>query len=382
MPMAAAAETSGPAGRCVLLAQGFAKAGHEVGVAMAEDVNFRRIEGVKHYFLDVPMPLGLPAPIARNVFPLAQKLGVTSRKRVKSFDEVLHLTGNLEYSYLVRSVKSIRAAIADFKPDVVYSEFNISAMIAAKVEGVRLFTTVSYPTRYEYAHTEGLAGGLNRLLGELGLPEADSALKLFAWAEKRFCPSIPELEPFPDGEVVFCGALKNRPSDAAACGERSAILVYMGNGTISAGKMRKEIIDAFSGTGSDVYIASKYLPAEEMGNIHIKERWDFGELLPKAGLFINHGGQNSMVDGLIYGVPQIMVPGKVFERIYNAQSVERNGAGKALAHEDFKAEKIRALAEMLMSSNDAAKNAAALGSKLTSMGGIESVSSDFGHSVL
>lgn len=381
VPMAAAAETSGPVGRCALIARGLADAGIEVATCMAEDVNFRRLDGIKHYFLDVPTPLGLPGPIAKNAFPIAQKLGITARKRVGSFDEVLRLTGNLNYGYLARSVASIRRAIADFGPDAVYSEFSLSAMIAARAEGVKLFTTVSYPTRYEYAHTSGIAGGLNRLLRELGLPEVDSALKLFTWADKRFCPSIPELEPFPEGEAIFCGTLKGKPSSAAelsGAGEyetdaRRAILVYMGNGTISAGKMRNEITKAFLGSDCDVYIASQYLAAEENANIHIAPRWDFGALLPKAGLFINHGGQNSIADGLIYGVPQIMVPGKVFERIYNAESVERNGAGKVLPHGDFLSDRIRALADELLSKKDVAANAAELGRKLTSAGGTDTV---------
>ena len=136
------------------------------------------------------MPLGLPKPIASRTFPIAQKLGLTSKKTVKSFDEVLHITGNLDYKYLKKSVESVRRAIKEYKPDIVYSEFNISAIIAARLEGIRLFTTVSYPTQHEYAHNEKLTVGLNRLLKEQGLDQLDSALQLFDWADKKFCPSI------------------------------------------------------------------------------------------------------------------------------------------------------------------------------------------------
>ena len=37
-----------------------------------------------------------------------------------------------------------------------------------------------------------------------------------------------------------------------------------------------------------------------------------------------------MADAFAHGVPQIIVPGHVFERIYNAESVERVGAGVKL----------------------------------------------------
>ena len=65
---------------------------------------------------------------------------------------MLHFTGNLDYKYLRKSVESVRRAICELKPDIVYSEFSISGMIAAKREGVPLFTTVSYPTQHSYAH--------------------------------------------------------------------------------------------------------------------------------------------------------------------------------------------------------------------------------------
>ena len=190
VPMSAMAETGGPSGRCRLLAKGFKEAKLEVATCRAEDVNYSKIEDIPNYFLDIPMPLGLPKAIASRTFPVAQKLGITSKKTVRSFDEVLWLTGNLNYNYLKKSVESIRKAINDFRPDIVYSEFNISAMIASKKEDIPLFTTVSYPTQHEYAHKAEVAGGLNRLIAELGLTEVESALKLFDWADKSFCPSF------------------------------------------------------------------------------------------------------------------------------------------------------------------------------------------------
>lgn len=99
-------------------------------------------------FLIVPMPLGLPKAAATKVFPLAQKIGIASKKRVDSFDQVLWLTGNLDQTNLRKSVYSVRRAMQEFKPDLVYSEFNISAVIASKTEGVSVYTTVSYPTQY------------------------------------------------------------------------------------------------------------------------------------------------------------------------------------------------------------------------------------------
>lgn len=372
VPMAAMAETSGPSARCRILVESFTKAGLEAATCCAEDVNYRPIEGIRNFFLEVPMPMGLPAPIAKRMFPIAQKTGITSRKTVESFDQVLFMTGNLDYSYIKKSVASVRKAIREYHPDIVYSEFNISSMIAARKEGVPLYCTVSYPTQHEYANRPGLSKGINRYLREEGLSQVDSALQLFDYADKAICPSIPELEPIQKDNVFFCGILK-RKRDYNNVGSRNKIVVYMGNGTISAKKMRKVVTEAFSKSRYEVYIASSYLDREDMGNIHIAPRWNFEEFLEEAVLFINHGGQNSMADGLIHGVPQIVVPGKIFERKYNASCIEKNNAGALVSSDEFTSDIIRGTAERLIGSKDTRENARELGEKLLSAGGAETI---------
>ena len=371
IPMAAMAETAGPGSRCKILAEAFCRAGMEVGTCMARDVNFAEIDDIRNYALDVPTPMGMPSITANLFFPLVQKLGITARKTVKSFDQVLFFTGNLDKRYLRRSVESIRAAIRDFRPDVVYSEFNVSAIIAAKLENVRLFTTVSFPTQKEYACEPKLAKGLNQLLAEWKLPATSSALELFEWADECFCPSVPELEPFEKKNVVFLGALKHH--EMKKDGKRDKIIVYMGNGTISASKMLKEVKAAFDRVPYQIYVASKSLEPMEAGNLHVAPRWDFNKLLDEAVLFLNHGGQNSMVDGLLHGVPQIMVPGKVFERQYNAKSLEKAGAGKMLSHEEFRGDVIRRLAEEIIASAEMRERACMMGEKMMQAGGVQNL---------
>lgn len=115
VPMAAMAETSGPSSRCRLLAEGFRNVGIKTAVCMAKDPNYKEISDIPNYYLDVPMPFGLPEFIASRTFPVAQKLGIVSKKAVNSFDQVLYFTGNLDYRYLTKSVASIRKAIREYK---------------------------------------------------------------------------------------------------------------------------------------------------------------------------------------------------------------------------------------------------------------------------
>ena len=372
VPMAALAETHGPVSRCQTMAYGFLNAGLDVATCMAQDLNYRVMNGITNYHLEVPMPLGLPKAAATKVFSLAQKLGIASKKRVDSFDQVLWLTGNLDQTYLRKSVYSVRRAIQEFKPDLVYSEFNISAVIASKTEGVPVYTTVSYPTQYIYAHDSNLGHGLNKILDELHLPQVESPEKLFDWADKYFCMSIRELEPIEKPNVVYCGSLKPAMTIPSSC-KKDKIVVYMGNGAISAQKMLRVIRGAFVGAPYEVYIASAYLKKTDIGNIHIAPRWDFERVLDETVLFINHGGQNSIADGLIHGVPQIVVPGKVFERRYNAKCLDDNKAGIVVNHRDFRADHICKVAERIINSCEMAENAAALGKKLSDAGGINTL---------
>lgn len=371
VPMAAMAQTAGSMSRAVTLGRTLESQGHTVALCVASDVNHTKPTLLKEYPLETPVPLGLPAFIGMRTFPIAQKLGITSRKEVKSFEEVLHLTGNIDYGYLKESIEDICDAASGFKPDVIYSEFSIPAIIASSILGIRCFATVSYPTQSSYASAPSLACGVNRILKENNLPEVTSSLDLFKLPEKKFVPSIPELEPWEE-EVVYCGAWKH-PSTAPAASTRDKILVYMGSGTISSKVMVKVIKEAFRGSHMDVFIASKDLLEMHEGNIHIAPFFDFGKLLSESRLYINHGGQNSIVDGLVNKVPMLICPGKVFERKYNASSVTKLGAGLTAAEDKFDANTVKELSSRILEDPSFSTNSSSLGKRLLSYGGAEEV---------
>ena len=371
VPMAAMAQTAGSMSRAVTLGRTLESQGHTVALCVASDVNHTKPTSLKEYPLETPVPLGLPAFIGMSTFPIAQKLGITSKKEVKSFEEVLHLTGNIDYKYLKESIEDICDAASGFKPDVIYSEFSIPAMIASAILGIRCFATVSYPTQSSYASAPSLACGVNRILKENNLPEVKSSLDLFKIPEKKFVPSIPELEPWEE-DVIYCGAWKH-PSAAPAASTRDKILVYMGSGTISSKVMVKVIKEAFRDAHMEVFIASKDLLEMHDGNIHIAPFFNFGKLLPESRLYINHGGQNSIVDGLVNKVPMLICPGKVFERKYNASSVAKLGAGFTADADKFDATTVKELSSRILEDPSFSTNASALGKKLLSYGGAEEV---------
>lgn len=371
VPMAAMAETAGSFSRARLLADALLKEGIEVGICCAKDINYSKIEGTAEYPLSVPMPLGLPSNIAKHTFPIAQKLGLTAKKNVDSFEEVLHLTGNTDHKYLNKSVSEIRSAIKEFRPDIVYSEFNISAIVASRLEGKRLFISASVPTLPEYGRDPRFAKGLNRLLAQNGLDPVESCMDIFEWADRKFVPSIYELEPMEDSKVVYCGSLKTIREDEDK--KRNKILVYMGNGTISTKRVLKEIPEAFKDGRYEVYIAGQGLKEAQNDNIYTAPWFDFGELLPESALYINHGGQNSIIDGLIHKTPLLVCPGRVFERKYNAASIVKTGAGLSIDQYDFTADKIKEAAEKIFADESFKKQADILGKRLLQLGGVANI---------
>ena len=68
-----------------------------------------------------------------------------------------------------------------------------------------------------------------------------------------------------------------------------------------------------------------------------------------------------------------MIPGKVFERKYNADSIEKNNAGAILSSEEFTSDSVRRTAERVIGSEVMMENARKLGDKLVSAGGIETI---------
>lgn len=133
--MVARSRMGGPWSRAQRIADAFQDAGHEVTLAWGDDGNCAD-PIAPTLEIPVPSPLGLPEAIARHTFPLASCLGLMGRKPVHSFEEVLWLTGALDERYTRAAVDTLRAHMRTARPDVVYSEFSLATVIAARAEGI------------------------------------------------------------------------------------------------------------------------------------------------------------------------------------------------------------------------------------------------------
>lgn len=326
--MLARSQMGGPWSRAQQIARAFLSRGHEVTLAWGNDGNC--VDPVAPTFeIPVPSPLGLPEAIARHTFPLASRLGLMGRKPVHSFEEVLRLTGSLDYRYSCAVVEKLREFMCTWRPDVVYSEFNLAAVIAARAEGISCVGSGSQPTTVAYASNPRKSAGIRRLLREMGMPAPASSLTILEGMKRRFIPSCPSLEPEAGERAIYCGFLGDVPQLDARSTDRDCAVVYLGSGSVPAGIAVRVGRQLSSALGCDVYVAAvpEAAYAAAGRKVHCAPRLNFAELLPRARVMVHHGGQNSMMDALAYQVPQVVVPGRVFERQFNAEAVERTRCG-------------------------------------------------------
>lgn len=324
--MVARSRMVGPWSRAQRVARAFQDGGHEVTLAWGDDGNCAD-PIAPTLEIPVPSPLGLPEAIARHTFPLASRLGLMGRKPVRSFEEVLWLTGALDERYTRAAVDILRAHMRTSRPNVVYSEFSLAAVIAARAEGIPCVGSGSQPTTPSYASNPRKSAGIRRLLREMGMPAPASSLTILEGMRRRFIPSCPTLEPWAGERAVYCGFL-DEPSALTAT-PRDCALVYLGAGSVPAGVAVRAGRELARALGCDVYVAGVPEATQVTGGhtVSCAPRFDVAELLPRARVFVHHGGQNSMMDALSYEVPQVIVPGRVFERQFNAEAVENARCG-------------------------------------------------------
>lgn len=368
-PMAAMAETSGPFSRAVGICNKLLERDHEVAFCAAKDVNYKTIENIKNYYAPIPSPFGMPMFLGKRMLKIGQLIGVQQKKKVNSYEQVLQFVGAITYKHFSEDVFYIRKAIRDFKPDIVYAEFRIAAIVASKLENIKVVTGFSYPVQKSFACNPEYSTGVRRFIEENKLPLIDSVLDIFNWADLKIVPSSYEIEPINDENLVFTGPFFV-PNIKFTEHNKNKIIAYMGTGTISPKKVIYNLTKAFNQTNFKVYIATEQVKPYKKNNITVNKRFDFSELMPEAITYINHGGQNSIMTGLIYGVPQIVCPGNVFERRYNASSIANLGAGISLEANDFNAETIMKIVNDFKRKPAYVDNSKKIGTKLLKLGGV------------
>jgi len=152
---------------------------------------------------------------------------------------------------------------------------------------------------------------------------------------------------------------------------KNVIYISLGSVVVKRSFIRT-CIDAFKNTNYLVVlnISKQYEKASfpETENIILCNFAPQLEILPKAALFITHGGMNSTHEGIYFEVPLLVVP-QGGDQFLVAQTVEQHGLGKRLNEKGLTAKKLLRLTEQILKDKKTKKNVQKMSQALKQSGG-------------
>ena len=263
------------------------------------------------------------------------------------------------------------------RPDVIVHDFMAwgARFFAAKngIPLIRLFPSYAWNEQFniqekfplaEYSDPQvmDMIGKLTVLLPEFGLPADPMAF--FQGIEKLGIVFMPR-EFHYDGETfderfVFAGpCLGDRSYQGTwrpASDERPVMLVSLGTAATGWPEFFGTAVEAFGNSEWDVVMAvGDHIDPAALGdvpaNITVRRHVPQLDVLRHARLFITHGGMNSTMESLHYGVPMVVIP-QMNEQKANGLRVAELGLGEHLAKDDTTARSLREAADRVAGDPD------------------------------
>jgi UDP:flavonoid glycosyltransferase YjiC (YdhE family) len=343
--------------RLLALAREFSRKGHEVQFCASGSVG--SMIAKKHFpvrTMPEPTLFGLPGAISRKIQKKSQhfRIPVKDGTVVGSVWFVYWLTGMLNRHFLGRLVDAQLKAIREYGPDLIVTEMDPGAYVAARIADIPIVTTYAKISEYGRGSRFWRKAKkiINQVLREHGVGEVDRPEELVSAGEKarilNIIPSVPALDGSAESDdVMYVGNIlepvrDERPTFSAAPGNRY-IFVYSGIGSFPIDPLKKVLPAAFEGlSGVVCLVAAESLTKEErIGNVFFAPWIPAAEILPQCDLVICHGGLNTITQSIEAGVPLLVFPGPIFERRFNAEMLMKSGAGMMGEWSDFNAEWIR-----------------------------------------
>lgn len=263
--------------------------------------------------------------------------------------------------YLRAALQAEQHTIDRFRPDVLFSEFKLTAPITAARTGLPLvssacspadprFVSPLYQGRRSLDHQHAVEG-FNRILDELRMePVSDVAELFFMRSTLKVAPTLPDMEPLlasvPDlhyvGYLLYDrwedGPLPSGVLDGIEA--PNIVFVYFSTGEVGPGQYARVVPQAYGRTEFHAIVAVGDHPElPDMPEPTSNTTWvrfvPGGSILSLSKALVFHGGQNTAMASLIHGVPGLVIPGGDFERDFNARGIARIGAGIHLTVEEF-----------------------------------------------
>ncbi|MFP4976665.1 glycosyltransferase [Paenibacillus sp. CN-4] len=310
---------------------------------------------------------------------------------VRSAADYVEWTGMAEPGFIRQAVEAELKAIQTFQPDAIFAESRPSASISAAVAQIPTLMIASWPSHpafpanLQYPGSAKAIAAFNEVLAEYSQePVSNLAELLFSRATIQMAPTLPELEPELDAlkECDFAGYILDLKVDQASSlqwhpdwQDKPLIFIYLSVSAIPPLiyiEMVKEIFDKQPYRVACLcgfHYELKELP-DNTDNIQFHWFIPAAEIMPEASLVIFHGGQDTMLTTMLYGLPSIAIPGQHFERDYNSTQLQNLGLTYKLPVQAFRPSRIRKIVQTALT-EDAAELRDRYMSKLRSLSGTE-----------
>jgi hypothetical protein len=297
-----------------------------------------RQRGYRCYHLPAATMLALPTALSRILQQRSQRAAIPVRagRSIDSIWLVLAVSGMASAAYLRRVLDAEEHAAREFSAEVVLTDLDPAAFLLAAVIEMPIAST------YSSVLTTGqgswawklMRRGLPQVLQARGVALRTPDELFFGPHVLKLIPSIPELDDAdpqrPD--VAYVGHLVApiRPGSLAETGldpESRYVFVYLGTGSVPLPAVRRVLPAVFSAAGGTTcVVGAQSIPApSQVGGVQFRPYVPADALLPRCDWTICHGGQNTIIQSLLYGVPLLVFPGAIFERRFNARKLQQAG---------------------------------------------------------
>ncbi len=367
--------------RVIAIIEAARKAGHEAACCasgyLADSLTKR---GYHVYVTPHTTLFGLPQPLSDRMEKQSQRrvIPVKPGRDIGSMWLVFALSGYARAGYMKQLVKAQLAAVEDFRPDIIFTDHDPAAAVTGRIADLPVATayaSIIQRTGHDFGWRlmNRVYGGVLR---SFDLDPVEPEELLYGPHILKILPLIPELDynaqpDRPDfcytGEMHAPIGLLSEETFFPEEGKRY-VFAYLGSGSASLDVVEKVLPEVFPEGGDTLCLVGAQTIKEryKIGGVEFKPYVPAASLFPHCDWTICHGGQNTVIQSLTYGVPLIVFPGPVFERRHNARRVAMHGAGVWAELPDFTAEWIRA---QFPKQPKLAAGAAKLGKRVESYGG-------------
>jgi hypothetical protein len=331
--------TFGGLTRGLAVAEAARERGHQVTFAAAghaAEVLVRRGERIIE--LPVATFLGLPAAVSHRIEHRSQHVAIPGRdgRSRGSIWLVLTMAGLAGRHYLAELAAAEIGAVQQTKADVLFTDVDPAAFIAATVTGVPIASTYASVLRHGSGTLpwRAMKRAMGYALRSHGCEERTPDELLFAPSVLKIVPSVPALDDADPAaaDVRYVGHLLADLRPTVEPGGRDSqrlVLGYLGTGSVPLPRLRTVLAAAFPAGGPRACLvgAQTLSGTEQVGGVTFSPYVPVEQLLPRTDFVLCHGGQNTIIQALRAQVPLLLIPGPVFERRYNAEKVVAAGAG-------------------------------------------------------